>query len=103
MSGPKAGLRSQAVRQANLGTVLRALHRDGPVTRSDLRERSGLTRSAIGELVHELADLGLVTESPSPTDGTRGRPSPLVQVTTGRNVALAFEVMVESIAVAPTR
>ncbi|HWL43922.1 MAG TPA: ROK family transcriptional regulator [Ilumatobacter sp.] len=94
-----AGARSESVRQANLAAVLRTLHLGGPVTRSELVAATGLTRSAIGALVGELAELGFVDEHPSASDGSPGRPSPIVRPRPG-NVVLALEVLVDSIAVA---
>ena len=93
------GARSETVRQANLAAVLRHVHLAGPATRSGLVAATGLTRGAIGALVGELGELGLVVEQPSTADGRPGRPSPLVRPDT-TNVVLAMEVLVDSIAVA---
>lgn len=94
-----AGTRSESVRRANLTAVLRSVHMGGPTTRSALVATTGLTRSAIGALVGELAELGLVDERPSPADGSPGRPSPSV-LPRADNVVVALEVLVDSIAVA---
>lgn len=94
-----AGARSESVRQANLAAVLRTVHLDGPATRSGLVAATGLTRSAIGALVGELVDLGLVVEQPSAAAGRPGRPSPLVSPDPS-NVVVAMEALVDSIAVA---
>ena len=94
-----AGARSESVRQANLAAVLRTLHARGPATRSGLVAATGLTRSAIGALVGELGELGLVDEQPSASDGNPGRPSPIVRPRAD-NAVLACEVLVDSIAVA---
>ena len=93
------GARSESVRQANLAAVLRTLHLGGPATRSGLVAATGLTRSAIGALVGELSELGFVSEQPSASAGNPGRPSPIVQPLAG-NAVLAFEVLVDSVAVA---
>ncbi|MBI5088592.1 MAG: ROK family transcriptional regulator [Actinobacteria bacterium] len=95
-----SGLRSETVRSANLSTVLRALHLDGPMSRSDMVARTGLTRSAIGALIGELARAGLVVERPAVSDGSPGRPSPVAVVRSEHNVALAVDVLVDSIGVA---
>lgn len=101
-SGPtdSAGLRSETVRSANLATVLRVLHFDGPTSRSEMVARTGLTRSAIGALVGELVRSGLVAERRAISDGSPGRPSPVASVMSEQNVALAVEVLVDSIGVA---
>jgi predicted NBD/HSP70 family sugar kinase len=94
------GLRSETVRSANLSTVLRALHLDGPMSRSEMVARTGLTRSAVGALIGELARAGLVVERPAVSDGSPGRPSPVAVVRSEHNVALAVDVLVDSIGVA---
>jgi DNA-binding MarR family transcriptional regulator len=55
------GQRSETVRRANLSAILRELHNRGPVSRSDLGARTGLTRSAVRGLIGELALAGLVS------------------------------------------
>jgi predicted NBD/HSP70 family sugar kinase len=94
-----AGSRSESVRQANLSAILHSLHLDGPATRSDLVATTGLTRSAVGALVGELTDMSFVYEQRSTSDGSPGRPSPIVRVVTD-HVTIAMEVLVDSLAVA---
>ena len=53
------GLRSETVRRANLGAIVRGLHEHGPLSRSDLVVQTGLTRSAIRGLVGQLTDFVL--------------------------------------------
>ena len=98
--GLDSGQRSETVRRSNLSALLRALHTDGPLTRSELGERTGLTRSAIGRLVGELVTAGLVGEEPGDSLGSPGRPSPRVSVDADRAVVLALEIAVDSIAIA---
>ena len=59
------GHRSETVRRANLSAIVRELHGSGPLSRSDLVARTGLTRSAIRGLIGELVAGGLVTEGPA--------------------------------------
>lgn len=94
-----AGSRSESVRQANLSAILHRLHLGGPATRSDLVTTTGLTRSAVGALVGELAEMGFVYEQRSTSDGSPGRPSPIVRVITD-HVTVVMEVLVDSVAVA---
>ncbi len=93
------GLRSETIRRANLSAIVRALHSDGPLSRSALGARTGLTRSAIRVLIGELSAAGLVDESNGPLLlGTPGRPSAVVRLRPGRAAVLALEVAVDYLA-----
>ncbi len=94
------GLRSETIRRANLSAIVHALHTEGPLSRSELGARTGLTRSAIRVLIGELSAAGLVQERSGPSLGTPGRPSVLVRLRSERAVVLAIEVNVDSIAAA---
>ena len=94
------GQRNETVRRSNLSALTRALHEAGPLSRSELVARTGLTRSAIRDLVGELAAAGLVVEEGSAHLGTPGRPSPLVRSEPAGAVVLALEVSVDSLAAA---
>ena len=94
------GQRSETVRRANLGAIVRGLHVHGPMSRSELVTATGLTRSAIRGLVGELAGAGLVTEAPAIRLGTPGRPSPLVRLNPHGASVLAVEILVDSMAAA---
>ena len=94
------GQRSETVRRANLGAIVRALHEGGALTRSELVARTGLTRSAIRDLVVELAAAGIAVEEGGVRLGTPGRPSPLVRIAPEGGVVLALEIAVDSLAVA---
>lgn len=80
--------------------LLELLHLQGSASRSQLVSHSGLTRSAIGGLVNDLAELGFVTEEQSSSQGRPGRPSTSVVPLTATNVALSVVLMVDSITVA---
>ena len=94
------GQRSESVRRANLSAIVRELHTDGPLSRSELVARTGLTRTAIRGLIGELVAADLATEGPAVLLGTPGRPSPLVRLNPNRAVVLALEIAVDSLAVA---
>ncbi|OZM75930.1 ROK family transcriptional regulator [Pseudonocardia sp. MH-G8] len=87
-----------SVRRHNLRTVLRHLHLSGPSTRVELGGVTGLTRSAVGDLVAELIARELVTESESETSGgRRGRPSLLVAPRDDRARVLAVNIRADSL------
>jgi len=95
-----AAVRPQTVRQSNLAVVLDHVRRTGPLSRSELVATTGLTRSAIGGLVGELVGLGLVVEDAGHSDGSPGRPSPVVRVDGSRYGVLAVDIGVDELAVA---
>lgn len=99
MCRDELGQRSETVRRSNLSAIVRELHSDGPLSRSELVVRTGLTRSAIRGLIGELADGGLVVESQAESLGTPGRPSPVVHLQPDSAVVLGLEVAVDSLAV----
>jgi predicted NBD/HSP70 family sugar kinase len=92
------GQRSETVRRANLSAIVRELHADGPLSRSELVVATGLTRSAIRGLIGELAAADLVSEERAEPQGTPGRPSPVVSLNPGGAVVLALEIAVDSLA-----
>jgi predicted NBD/HSP70 family sugar kinase len=94
------GHRSETVRRANLSAIVRALHVSGPLSRSDLVTRTGLTRSAIRALIGELVAGDLAMEGPPALDGTPGRPSPLVRADPHGAVVIGLEIAVDSLAAA---
>jgi predicted NBD/HSP70 family sugar kinase len=94
------GQRSETVRRSNLSAIVRELHAGGPLSRSDLVARTGLTRSAIRGLIGELAAADLVSEERALSQGAPGRPSPLVYLNPHGAVVLALEIAVDSLAVA---
>jgi len=94
------GQRSETVRRANLSAIVRELHLRGPLSRSELVARTGLTRSAIRVLLGELVAADLVSEDRRAHLGTPGRPSPLVHANPANAVVLALDIAVDSIAAA---
>jgi predicted NBD/HSP70 family sugar kinase len=70
--------RPDTVRRHNLSQLLGQVHRDGELTRSALTQRLHLSRSTIGALVAELAELGLIDERVPTGGGGTGRPSHVV-------------------------
>jgi predicted NBD/HSP70 family sugar kinase len=95
-----SGQRSGTVRRANLSAIVHELHASGPLSRSELVTRTGLTRSAIRGLIGEFVAAGFVTEEQPEPQGTPGRPSPLVRLAPSRATVLAVEITVDSLAVA---
>jgi predicted NBD/HSP70 family sugar kinase len=80
--------------------VLERLHLAGPLSRSELTTTTSLNRSTIAALVGELGELGLVEERGTTPAAGPGRPSPMVHVRPQGAVALAIELIVDSLGVA---
>jgi predicted NBD/HSP70 family sugar kinase len=70
------------------------------MSRSELVEATGLTRSSIGGLVSELTQLHLVIERQPRPNGSPGRPSPVVSCDRTRFGVLAMEIGVDSMTAA---
>lgn len=93
------GVAAEELRRHNLSAVLDRLHLSGPLSRSELAERTGLNRSTIGDLIGELVGLGLVEEGPGSANAGPGRPSPVARVRPEGAVVLAVEITVDSVGV----
>jgi predicted NBD/HSP70 family sugar kinase len=100
MRRDEIGQRSETVRRSNLSAILRELHDRGPLSRSELVARTGLTRSAIRGLIGEFVAADLVSEERPVPLGAPGRPSPLVHLNAEGAVVLALEIAVDSLAAA---
>lgn len=97
---PRAGARASVVRRHNLSALLECLHLTGSASRSQLGAVTGLNRSTVAALVHELAASGLVVEEGVSLSSGPGRPSPMVHVRAPGAWALAVELGVETVATA---
>ncbi len=95
-----APARQDAMRRHNLALVLQQIHLDGALTRAELTQRLGLSRSTIGDLVAELSALGLLEES-VPSGGPRvGRPSHVVGPRADSPFVVAVDIDVNRVVVA---
>jgi predicted NBD/HSP70 family sugar kinase len=93
-------VRPDEIRQHNLSLVLRHVHRDGALTRAELTQRLHLSRSTVGTLVGDLAQLGLVEEV-VPSGGERvGRPSHVVAPHAEGPYAVGVDVDIAHVTVA---
>lgn len=95
---PTKGMRSESVRTANLGEVVRVVHQQGPLTRSEICVATGLTRSSVAVQVGELVEAGIVAERSASSRGKPGRPSTVVGFESGV-AALGVDIGVDSCAV----
>lgn len=84
------------LRRFNISTVLRIVHHERSISRSDLSLRTGLNRSTISALIGELTAQGLVNEISDSNSKRVGRPSTVV---VANQNAIAIAVNPESDAV----
>ena len=94
------GATQDEIRRHNVSTLLRHVHEQGALSRSELAHVMGLNRSTIKALVTELADAGLVTESIPESQSRAGRPSHVVVARTDSVYVLAANVRVDGVTVA---
>jgi predicted NBD/HSP70 family sugar kinase len=107
-TGPRPGIPGRQQRPAapedlrrnNLADLVRHLHAEGPLSRSELTARTGLNRSTVGDLVGALAAADLVSETAPASRAGAGRPSHVVRLCTERIWALAVEMAAGSVVVA---
>ena len=93
-------VRRDDIRQHNLSLVLSHVHRDGALTRAELTQRLHLSRSTVGALVAELAQLELVQEV-VPNGGVGvGRPSHVVAPHAAGPYAVGVDVDIAHVTVA---
>ncbi|MGI9157787.1 MAG: ROK family protein [Marmoricola sp.] len=93
-------MRPDEIRRHNLSLMLAQIHRDGALTRAQLTQRLGVSRSTVGALVGDLTQLGLLREV-VPTGGVGvGRPSHVVAPNRGGPFAVAVDIDVAHTTVA---
>jgi predicted NBD/HSP70 family sugar kinase len=97
---PAAAARPDAIRAHNLSVMLGHIHRDGALTRAELTQRLGLSRSTVGALVADLSHLGLVQEVVPNGGAGVGRPSHVVGPHRRGPIALAVDIDVTHVTVA---
>ena len=85
----------QGMRRANRALVLGAVARLGTASRAQLSDSTGLTRAAVGNLVSELIDAGLVRERGVSLEGRVGRPGTALTVSDRGPCGLGLEIGVE--------
>jgi predicted NBD/HSP70 family sugar kinase len=78
------------MRRHNLAVVLRAVVNSAGPTRTSIARQTGLTKTAVGVLVSQMIDSGLITEGAA--RARVGRPSPILRLNGSRFAAISVEV-----------
>ena len=90
----------QLVKRINRSVLLRLLRQRGSLSRAQLAQESGLTKSTVSLLVRELIDEGWITESELAAAQGMGRPSTPLRLDGTRRAMVGVEIGVESLRVA---
>lgn len=89
----------QLVKRINRSVLLRLMRRRSGLSRAQLAQESGLTKSTVSLLVRELIDEGWVTETGIATAQGLGRPSIPLRIDGSRRAMVGVEIAVESLRV----
>ncbi len=89
------------VRELNLSLVLRFIHNEAPVSRSQIAQATGLNKSTVSSLVEDLLQRQLVHETGVNSNGT-GRPATMLEINPQAGGIIGVELGVDFIAVALT-
>jgi predicted NBD/HSP70 family sugar kinase/biotin operon repressor len=82
---------TRGLRRGNRAVLLRSLYHDGPVSRQQLSETTGLSSATVSTLIAELLAEGVVTEvGTRESDG--GRPRILLSVDPGYGYAIGVDI-----------
>ena len=100
MAVGRAATRPDLIRRHNLSVILSHVHHDGALTRAELTQRLGVSRSTIGALVAELTQLGILEEVVPSGGAGVGRPSHVVAPHEHGPFAVAVDVDVAHVTVA---
>ena len=87
------------LKRANLRELLRHIHYGREVSRSQLADRAGITRSSVLGLLNQLESRGLIEQVTGSATGEVGRPSTMVRAS-GNVVAFAVAPLYDSLVVA---
>ena len=88
----------QSIRRQNLRVVLHEVMEKGPMSRANIAEAVGLTKSAVSSIVGELMARGLLTERGRAEVTGAGRPGQLVALSDQTVVGLGLEINVDYLA-----
>jgi predicted NBD/HSP70 family sugar kinase/DNA-binding XRE family transcriptional regulator len=89
----------QLVKRINRSVLLRLLRRRSGLSRAQLAQESGLTKSTVSLLVRELMDEGWICETGIAASQGLGRPSTPLRIDGSRRAMIGVEIAVESLRV----
>ncbi len=86
------------VRQINLTTIMRFIHKSAPISRATLAEVTGLNKTTVSSLVQELIEARLVHETGYESAGT-GRPSIKLELDPDAGYMIGAEIGVDFVSI----
>lgn len=89
----------QLVKRINRSVLLRLLRHRSGLSRAQLAQESGLTKSTVSQLVRELIDEGWIAETGIAAAKGLGRPSTPLRIDGSRRAMIGVEIAVESLRV----
>ena len=95
---PKERYDRSDIRRLNAVSVLNQLRRNGALSRGNIASRLGLTRATVSNIVSDLIDRDLITETEY-VEGAIGRPGLLLQLNANWGCMIAVEIDLDSISV----
>lgn len=102
MSRVPTPARQRSLREHNLGLVLQRIASDGPASRAQLAQVTGLTKATVSSLVDDLVAGRLVVELGPEARGAVGRPGSALALNQNGLAGLGLEVNVDYLAVCVT-
>lgn len=82
------------VRELNLSSLMRYLHKEAPLSRAKLASMTGLNKSTVSSLVDELLARRLIHETGTGTSGA-GRPATLLEINPQAGCIIGVELSVD--------
>lgn len=89
---PSGRLLPEDTRRHHRSLLLQLLFRYGPASRADLARSSGLTKVSVSDVIGDLVEEGLLTESVAPVPGRVGKPPVLVELAEGARQIVAVDL-----------
>src|SRR5579864_8801364 len=88
--GREVGADANGARSNGIGAVLQHVRFDGPLTRNELADRTGLSLAALASRVDVLVESGLLVELRGPSTG--GRPASRITFNASAGVVLVADL-----------
>lgn len=89
----------KSIRQANIRTIIEALNAHGELSRAELCQQTGLSRTTMQRILRDLLEQEVVKERTSAVHRSRGRPESLLAANADAGIAVGIELGRSQIAV----